>query len=119
MRQNMTHEAYLMEYEAEFVEALNSYFPQDLIRKCVESAQKLALELHTDLEQDFPKGKYCAGIDFGKLQDYSVLSVAKIEDNTIKLFYIHEFPLETPYSQVIGHLAKANEKFLLQKVLVD
>jgi hypothetical protein len=119
MQQNMTHESFLMEYEAEFVEALNSYFPQDLIRKCVESAQKLNLELHTNLEQDFPKGKYYAGLDSGKLQDYSVLSVAKVEDNTIKLFYMHEFPLETPYSQVIGHLAKANEKFLFQKVLVD
>jgi phage FluMu gp28-like protein len=58
-------------------------------------------------------------VDFGKLQDHSVLSVAKIEDNTIKLFYIHDFPLETPYTQVIGHLAKANEKFHFQKVLID
>jgi len=119
MRQNMTREAYLMEYEAEFVEALNSYFPQELIRKCVEQAQKLALELCQNLEHDFPKGEYYAGIDFGKLQDHSALAIVKTEDNTIKLFYIHEFPLETPYSQVIGHLAKANEKFLFQKVLVD
>jgi phage FluMu gp28-like protein len=119
MQQNMTHEAYLMEYEAEFIEALNSYFPQNLIRKCVEQAQKLNLELNTNLEQDFPKGKYFAGVDFGKLQDHSVLSVAKTEDNTIELFYMHEFPLETPYNQVIGHLAKANEKFHFQKVLVD
>jgi phage FluMu gp28-like protein len=119
MQQNMTHEAYLMEYEAEFVEALNSYFPQDLIRKCVEQAQKLNIELHTNLEQDFPKGKYYAGIDFGKLQDHSVLSIAKVEDNTIKLFYMHEFPLETPYTQVIGHLTKANQKLQFQKILVD
>jgi phage FluMu gp28-like protein len=119
MQQNMTHEAYLMEYEAEFIEALNSYFPQDLIRKSVEQAQKLNLELHTDLEQDFPKGKYYAGIDFGKLQDHSALAIAKVEDNTIKLFYMHEFPLETPYTQVIGHLTKANEKFQFQKVLAD
>jgi len=119
MQQNMTHEAYLMEYEAQFIEALNSYFPQDLIRKTVEQAQKLNQELHTNLEQNFPKGKYYAGIDLGKLQDHSVLSVTKTEDNTTKLFYIHEFPLETPYNQVIGHLAKANEKFLFQKILVD
>jgi len=119
MKQNMTHEAYQMEYEAEFIEALNSYFPQELIRKTVEQAQKLGLELHTNLEQDFPKGKYYAGIDFGKLQDHSALAVVKIEDNTIKLFYMHEFPLETPYTQVIGHLARANEKFHFQKVLID
>lgn len=119
MQQNMTREAYLMEYEAEFVEALNSYFPQDLIRKCVESAQKLGLELCTNLERDFPKGDYYAGVDFGKLQDHSVLSVIKAEDNIIKLLYIHELPLETPYNQVIGHLTRANEKFHFQKVQVD
>lgn len=119
MQQNMTREAYLMEYEAEFVEALNSYFPQYLIRKCVESAQKLGLELCTNLERDFPKGDYYAGVDFGKLQDHSVLSVIKAEDNIIKLLYIHELPLETPYNQVIGHLTRANEKFHFQKVHVD
>jgi hypothetical protein len=119
MRQNMTHEAYLMEYEAEFVEAQNSYFSQDLIRKCVELAEKIGLELSQNLEREFPKGEYCAGVDFGKLQDHSTLAIAKIEDNTIKLFYMHEFPLETPYTQVIGHLARANEKFHFQRALVD
>ncbi|NWF86506.1 hypothetical protein HXY32_01625 [Candidatus Bathyarchaeota archaeon] len=119
MRQNMTHEAYLMEYEAEFVEALNSYFPQELIRKCVELAQKLNLELNTNLEHSFPKGNYYAGVDLGKLQDYSALAITKAEDNTIKLFYMYEFPLETPYNNVIGHLARAHEKFHFQKVLID
>jgi phage FluMu gp28-like protein len=119
MQQNMTHEAYLMEYEAEFIEALNSYFPQTLIRKSVEQAQKQNLELHTNLEQDYPKGQYHAGIDFGKLQDHSAIAITKTEDNTIKLFHIHEFPLETPYTQVIGHLAKANKKLQLQKTLID
>ena len=32
---------------------------------------------------------------------------------------MHEFPLETPYTQVIGHLTKANEKLQFQKVLAD
>jgi phage FluMu gp28-like protein len=119
MQQNMTHEAYQMEYEAEFTEAQNSYFPQTLIRKSIEQAQKQNLELHTNLEQNYPKGKYYAGIDFGKLQDHSAIAIVKIEDNTIKLFYMHEFPLETPYTQVIGHLTKANTKLHLQKILVD
>jgi phage FluMu gp28-like protein len=119
MQQNMTHEAYQMEYEAEFTETQNTYFPQNLIRKTVEKAQKLNQELHTNLEQNFPKGKYYAGIDLGKLQDHTALTITKAEDNTISLFYIHEFPLKTPYNQIIGHLAKANEKFLFQKVLVD
>jgi len=119
MRANMTREAYLMEYEAEFVEALNSYFPQELIRKSVELSQKLGVELYTSLETSFPSGNYYAGVDFGKLADYSVLTVLKREDDTLKLVYLHQFPLETPYSQVIGHMVRANQKFSFRKMLVD
>jgi len=119
MRQNMTHEAYQMEYEAEFTEAATCYFPQDLIRKCIELAQKQNLEPYTNLQQEIPKGNYYAGIDFGKLQNPTALTIAKKEDNIIKLTYIHEFPLQTPYTQIIGHLKHAHEKFTLQKILVD
>jgi phage FluMu gp28-like protein len=119
MKANMTREAFLMEYEAEFVEALNSYFPQDLIRKCVELAQKLGVELYGSLEAAFPSGDYYAGVDFGKLQDYSVITVLKREGDILKLVYMYQFPLETPYSQVIGHLVRAHQKFKFRKVLVD
>jgi phage FluMu gp28-like protein len=119
MKANMTREAFLMEYEAEFVEALNSYFPQDLIRKCVELAQKLGVELYGSLEAAFPSGDYYAGVDFGKLQDYSVITVLKREGETLKLVYLYQFPLETPYSQVIGHLVRAHQKFKFRKVFVD
>lgn len=119
MQQNMTHEAYLMEYEAEFVEALNSYFPLALIRACVELAQRLGVELCTSLEASFISGDYYAGVDFGKLQDYSVLTVLKREGDTLKLVYLYQFPLETPYTQVIGHLVRANQKFQFRSVLVD
>jgi len=47
-----------MEYEAEFVEALNCYFPQELIRKCVELAKNLEVESYTSLETAFPSGDY-------------------------------------------------------------
>ncbi len=118
-RQNMTQEEYLMEYEAEFVEALNSYFSQALIRSSVELAQKLGVELHNNLEGSIPSGDYYAGLDFGKLQDYSVLTVLKRESETLKLVYMYQFPLETPYTQVIGHLIRANQKFQFRNVLVD
>jgi phage FluMu gp28-like protein len=119
MKANMTREAYLMEYEAEFVEALNSYFPQDLIRKCVELAQKLGVELYGSLEATFPTGDCYAGVDFGKLQDYSVITVLRREGDILKLVYLYQFPLETPYTQVIGHLVRAHQKLKFRKVLVD
>jgi phage FluMu gp28-like protein len=119
MRQNMTREAYLMEYEAEFVEALNSFFSQSLIRSCVELAQKYSVDLYSSLESSFPAGDYYAGVDFGKLQDYSVIMVLRREGDILKLVYMYQFPLETPYTHVIGHLVRANQKFGFRQVLVD
>ena len=56
LRQNMTREAYLVECEAEFVESLEQLFSEELVRKCVELAQKLEAELCTSLEMSFPEG---------------------------------------------------------------
>jgi phage FluMu gp28-like protein len=119
MKANMTKDAYLMEYEAEFVEAANCYFPQDLIRKSVELAQKSGLEPCTSLEATLPQGDYYAGVDFGKLQDYTIITVLKREDALLKLVYSHQFPLETAYTNVIGHMVRANQKFGFGNVLVD
>jgi len=110
-----------MEYEAEFVEALNSFFSQAMIRGCVELAQsqKHHAELLPNLEVPIPPGEYFAGVDFGKLQDYSALAVLKREGDVLKLVYLHQLPLETQYAQVIGHLVRANQKFHFRSVLVD
>jgi len=32
---------------------------------------------------------------------------------------MYQFPLETPYSHVIGHLVRANQKFSIRKMLID
>jgi len=114
-RQNMTAEAYKMEFEAEFAEAQNCFFSQDLIRECIDPN----LELIANLETTIPSGEYFGGCDFGKLEDYSVIVVLKREGDLLKLAYLYEFPLNTPYMNVIGHLARANQKFKFQKLLVD
>ena len=119
MQQNMTTEAYKREYLAEFTEAASSYFPQELIRQCIEHAQRLNLEPYTTLEQQIPKGEYYAGLDLGKLQDHSALAIVQREDDMLKLVYTHEFPLETPYTEVIATTTRANQRFKLQKLLAD
>jgi energy-coupling factor transporter ATP-binding protein EcfA2 len=119
MQQNMTEEAYKREYLAEFTEAAYSYFPQELIRQCIEHAQQLNLEPYTTLEQQIPKAEYYAGLDLGKLQDHSALAIVQRTAETLKLVYTHEFPLETPYTQVIAHTTRANTQFKLQKLLTD
>jgi phage terminase large subunit-like protein len=75
MQQNMTTDAYQREYQAEFTEAQTSYFQQELIRQCIEHAQKINLEPITDIEQPIPKAEYFAGLDLGKLQDYSAIAI--------------------------------------------
>jgi len=117
MRHNMTEEAFKMEYEAEFVEAANSFFQQDLIRQCVVNDPPA--ELIESLEENIPEGHYYAGADFGKHKDYSAVAVVKRESHTLQLVYLHEFELGTAYTNVINHLLTAHQKFKLQGVSVD
>jgi phage FluMu gp28-like protein len=119
MQQNMTAEAYKREYLAEFTEAATSYFPQELIRQCIEHAQRITLEPYTSIEQQIQKGEYYAGLDLGKLQDHSALAIIQREAETLKLVYTHEFPLETTYTEVIATTTRTNERFHLQKLLTD
>ena len=119
MQQNMTTEAYKREYQAEFTEAATSYFQQELIRKCIEHAQQLSLEPYQTLEQEIPKAQYYAGLDLGKLQDHSALAIIQKDQDTLKLVYHHQFPLQMPYTEVINTLTRADEKFRFQKLLAD
>jgi len=64
-------------------------------------------------------GEYYCGCDFGKSEDYSVITILKREDKILKLVFLKEFPLGTPYSNVIGYLVNADRKFHFRKVLVD
>jgi phage terminase large subunit-like protein len=119
MQQNMTTEAYRREYQAEFTEAASSYSQQELIRKCIEHAQQLNLEPYQTIEQEIPKAQYYAGLDLGKLQDHSALAIIQKDQETLKLIYHHQFPLQMPYTEVINTLVRADEKFRFQKLLAD
>ena len=115
-REFMTTETYRMEYEAEFIEAATSYFPQDLIRSCINPE----LELESDLEVlGRQEGDFYAGCDLGKLQDYSVFVTVQKTQDYIKLVFLREFPLETSYSHIIGFIVQANRRFNFQKILID
>jgi len=107
-------EIYRSEYLAEFTETATSFFPQDLIRACVDPT----LEQVTD-PQHAPTAAYYAGIDLGKLNDHSVIAVISHDGNLLKLIHLHEFPLSTPYSHVIGYIANANKRMQFEKLLID
>jgi len=107
-------EIYRSEYLAEFTETQHCFFPQDLIRQCIDPT----LEQITD-PQKAPNGTYYAGIDLGKLNDHSVVAIIKHDQDLLKLVHIHEFPLGTPYSHVIGFTANANKRMQFIKLCID
>jgi phage FluMu gp28-like protein len=89
------------EYNAQFIDDQFSYFPSQIIMACTDS-----YELDQEPKPgEIPKGTHYVGIDFGKHADHSAIAVIREEPNhTLRLVYLREFPLETPYSTVIDAL---------------
>ncbi|MBE0512826.1 hypothetical protein IBX38_07230 [Candidatus Bathyarchaeota archaeon] len=124
-QQDMTKEEWMREVEAQWIEVANTFFPMDLIVGCLDPELGDRDSPHRyfdDLEKVKPrqlKGPFYAGLDVGKQVDHSVLAVIQKTDNKRRLVYKHQFPLGTPYPNVIGHTAKANQIFKFRKLLVD
>jgi phage FluMu gp28-like protein len=63
---------------------------------------------------------YYLGVDLGKKHDYSVIAVVTKEKDHVRLVYYKRWPLETPYSSVIGSVRVIIDKLRnVQKCLVD
>jgi len=109
---------YKMEYDAEFVEDENSFFKQDLIRQCIEDYDPIS---ETQLAAEGKiAGNYYLGADFGKKVDYSVIAVLKQEENeSYRLIYLKQFELGTPYTDIVAHIQRLNDKFDIIKGYVD
>jgi len=109
---------YKMEYEAEFVEDENSFFSQDLIRECIEDYD-LIDESQLKTEGKIA-GDYHLGADFGKRIDYSVVTLLKQEENErLRLIFLKQFALGTPYTEVAAFIQRLNQKFDIRKGFVD
>jgi phage FluMu gp28-like protein len=102
------------EMMAEWAEDEDVWLPQALITSCIDSQLE-----YSSFEQTIT-GEFYAGLDLGKHQDHSVLTVVKIEQSSIKLIHIHRFPLRTPYASVIGYVKTLCDRWqTIKKVLVD
>jgi hypothetical protein len=125
-REMMTKEEWEREVEALWIEAAHTFFPMNLIVECIDP------ELGTpdspnsyieDMEKTNPEkleGSYYAGLDLGKQLDYSVLAVVqRIESGEIRLIHKRQFPLETPYPDVIAYVSRAQQIFNLEGIYVD
>jgi phage FluMu gp28-like protein len=65
------------------------------------------------------RGTFYAGLDVGKQVDHSVLAVVQKINGKRRLVYKHQFPLGTPYPDMIGHVARAYQIFDFASIYVD
>lgn len=117
-RSMMTSEQFAREYEAEFAESVEAYFSQELIRSCVLRAQSIGAWYSSDFEKFQMTGCF-AGVDLGKMQDYSVISVIQTDGDLRKLIFHHQFPLETPYPEIVGAIRRMHQLGQFRKIAVD
>jgi len=98
MRQALLPDQFRMEFEAEFAEDADVWLSQEILARCVDPNV-----IYYGLEGE-PRGQFYAGLDFGKHQDYSVLSVVAKYERDLRLVHLHRFPLGTSYASVIGYV---------------
>jgi phage FluMu gp28-like protein len=102
------------EMEAEWAEDENTWLPQSLITKCIDSTLEL---WNFDSQQ---RGEFYAGLDLGKLRDYSVLVVVEEVEGRHLLRHWKVFPLGTKYATVIGYVKTLCDRWdSFERVRVD
>ncbi len=125
-REMMTKEEWEREVQALWVQTAQTFFPMDLIATCIDpeldnptSNNRYIDDLeHTDIKQH--RHKYFAGLDLGKQVDHSVLAIVELTDkDVVRLVHKREFPLGTPYPDVIAYTAKAHQTFDFEGIYVD
>jgi hypothetical protein len=125
-RNMMTNEEWQREVQALWIESLQAFFPLDLIAGCLDpelsnsTSPNAYVENIENVEQESLSGRYFAGLDLGKQVDHSVLAIAQLTDTgKVRLVHKRQFPLGTPYPQVIAYTALAHRTFDLEGVHVD
>jgi phage FluMu gp28-like protein len=102
------------EMEAEWAEDETTWLPQSLITKCIDGDLEL---WDFDSQQ---RGKFYAGLDLGKLRDYSVLIVVEEVEGKYLLRHWKVFPLGTKYATVIGYVKTLCDRWRhIERIRVD
>src|SRR3990170_6764702 len=111
-REMMTKEEWQREVEAKWVETTQTFFPMDLITTCIDpeldnpDSPNQYIEDIESLNLTQLGGRYFAGLDLGKQIDHSVLTIAQLtEKNEVRLVHKRQFPLGTPYPEVVANAA--------------
>lgn len=104
------------EYNAQFIDAQFSFFSSKLVLNCTD-AYKLNSEPKTG---EIFRGTFYCGIDLGKHADHSAIAIIQEpHDHSLRLTYLHKFPLETPYTAVIGTIKLLHTAYQFRGGYVD
>lgn len=122
----MTKEEWQREVQALWIEAAHAFFPMGLIATCIDpelgdptSPNQYIDDIEHQNEHQ-PNGRYFAGLDLGKQIDHSVLAIIQLTDeNKVRLIHKRQFPLGTPYPEVIAYAAKTHQAFSFEGMYVD
>jgi len=98
-------QVYRMEYEAEFIEEIDTWLDQDLLAKCCsEELEYLPFDSrHT--------GTFYIGVDLAERVDYSVVAILRKTDELLDLVHMHRFKKGTSIASVIGYVKILTERW--------
>jgi len=101
------------EMEAEWAEDESAWLPQSLITKCIATEKTFGEELELWDFESLNKGcTLFAGLDLGRLQDYSVLVVIEqVKEAKFVLRHLKIFELGTSYASVIGYVKTLQDRW--------
>src|SRR3989337_2274439 len=101
------------ECEAEWAEDEQTWLPQTLITKCIATEKTLGEELELwDWESSHKGATLFAGVDLGRVQDYSALVVIEqLKENKYALRHLKIFELGTSYASVIGYVKTLQDRW--------
>jgi len=103
------------EYNALFLDDEFCYLPSNLVLSCTDDYQ-----LNSDPTQGIRyEGSYVIGIDFGKHLDHSAVAILQRPGESLRLVYLKEFPIDTPYTAVIGTVKRLNEAYRFRAGCLD
>jgi len=100
------------EMEAEWAEDETTWLSQSLITKCIATEKTLGEELELWHFESVQRGhNLYAGLDLGRLQDYSVLVVIEEVKGKFFLRHLKIFELGTSYASVIGYVKTLQDRW--------
>jgi len=99
------------EMEAEWAEDEAAWLSQSLITKCIATEKTLGEELELWDFEKYYKGNLYAGLDLGRVKDYSALVVIDEVRGRFFLRHLKIFPLGTSYASVIGYVKTLQDRW--------